>query len=209
MAKGDNDPDGIRIAGLDLKGARIRFEAGCQLDPITNIELPCDIDLPTFAARYAKTHPEHRVRGGLHSIALEVSREAREGEPFTFAATRDGSYGEEARTRSSQIQDSAFPVVCPPDPTEGCDPPPIHRKVEFAAGGALRTRASRARRRSSRPRATTQGGPERRARADRLHRHDRSRQLCTGLRVRRRQRDLYAMVRHARRGRREPRRRSK
>ena len=106
VAKGDNDPDGIRIAGLDLKGARIRFEAGCQQDSQGN-ELPCDIDLPTFAARYGKTYPEHRVRGGLHSIALEVSGGAREGQPFTFAATRDGGYGEEMYA-IVQIEDSAF-----------------------------------------------------------------------------------------------------
>ena len=122
VAKGDNDPDGIRIAGLDLKGARIRFEAGCQQDSQGN-ELPCDIDLPTFAARYGKTYPEHRVRGGLHSIALSVSGGAREGQPFTFAATRDGGYGEEMYA-IVQIEDSAFPDQV------------VHRKVEFAAGGA-------------------------------------------------------------------------
>ena len=122
VAKGDNDPDGIRIAGLDLKGARIRFEAGCQQDSQGN-ELPCDIDLPTFAARYGKTYPEHRVRGGLHSIALEVSGGAREGQPFTFAATRDGGFGEEMYA-IVQIQDSAFPDQV------------VHRKVEFAAGRA-------------------------------------------------------------------------
>ena len=32
VAKGDNDPDGIRIARLDLKGASIRYAAGCQQD---------------------------------------------------------------------------------------------------------------------------------------------------------------------------------
>ena len=121
VAKGDNDPDGIRIAGLDLKGARIRFEAGCQQDSQGN-ELPCDIDLPTFAARYGKTYPEHRVRGGLHSIALEVSGGAREGQPFTFAATRDGGYGEEMYA-IVQIEDSAF-----------ANEPVFHRRVDFAAG---------------------------------------------------------------------------
>ena len=123
VAKGDNDPDGIRIASLDLNGARIRFEAGCERDPITNIEQPCDIDLPTFAARYGKTYSEHRVRGGLHSIALSVSGGAREGQPFAFAATRDGGFGEEMYA-IVQIQDSAFPDQV------------VHRKVEFAAGRA-------------------------------------------------------------------------
>ena len=55
VAKGDNDPDGIRIASLDLNGARIRFAAGCEQDQQGNA-LPCDIDLPTFAARYGKTY---------------------------------------------------------------------------------------------------------------------------------------------------------
>ncbi len=133
VAKGDNDPDGIRIAGLDLNGARIRFEAGCQQDQQGNA-LPCDIDLPTFAARYGKTYSEHRVRGGLHSIALSVSGGAREGQPFTFTATRDGGYGEEAYA-IVQIEDSAFPDQV------------VHRKVEFAAGqrqddGVARTTAT-------------------------------------------------------------------
>ena len=122
VAKGDNDPDGIRIAGLDLNGARIRFAAGCEKDSQGN-DLPCDIDLPTFAARYGKTYSEHRVRGGLHSIALSVSGGAREGQPFAFAATRDGGFGEEMYA-IVQIEDSAFPDQV------------VHRKVEFAAGRA-------------------------------------------------------------------------
>ena len=145
VAKGDNDPDGIRIASLDLKEARIRFAAGCQQDSQGN-ELPCDIDLPTFAARYGKTHPEHRVRGGLHSIALEVSGGAREGQPFTFAATRDGGYGEEAYAivtiRDSAIIDSA--II---DPDLQNMPKVFLRRVDFAAGqrqddGVARTTAT-------------------------------------------------------------------
>ena len=148
VAKGDNDPDGIRIAGLDLKEARIRFAAGCQQDSQGN-ELPCDIDLPTFAARYARTHPEHRVRGGLHSIALEVSGGAREGQPFTFAATRDGGYGEEAYAivtiRDSAIIDSPTSKICRRYSSGGSTLRP----------GSARTTVWRARRRRSRPRATT------------------------------------------------------
>ena len=146
VAKGDNDPDGIRIAGLDLKEARIRFEAGCQQDSQGN-ELPCDIDLPTFAARYGKTHPEHRVRGGLHSIALEVSGGAREGQPFTFAATRDGGYGEEAYAIVTII-DSVFEEYDPvlKKCTEERVLEVFHRRVDFAAGqrqddGVARTTA--------------------------------------------------------------------
>ena len=146
VAKGDNDPDGIRIAGLDLKEARIRFEAGCQQDSQGN-ELPCDIDLPTFAARYGKTHPEHRVRGGLHSIALEVSGGAREGQPFEFAATRDGGYGEEAYAIVTII-DSVFEEYDPvlKKCTEERVLEVFHRRVDFAAGqrqddGVARTTA--------------------------------------------------------------------
>ena len=45
VLKGDNDPDGIRIATIDLKGASIRFAAGCTAN------LPCDIDIPLRPSR--------------------------------------------------------------------------------------------------------------------------------------------------------------
>ena len=90
MAKGDNDPDGIRIARIDLKGASIRFAAGCMPG------LPCGIDVPTFKSDHAQTYPKHRVRGGLHAMRLSVSGSAREGEPFTVTVRRDGGYKETA-----------------------------------------------------------------------------------------------------------------
>ena len=90
VAKGDNDPDGIRIARIDLKGASIRFAAGCMPG------LPCDIDVPTFKSDHAQTYPKHRVRGGLHAMRLSVSGSAREGEPFTVTVRRDGGYKETA-----------------------------------------------------------------------------------------------------------------
>ena len=121
VEKGDNDPDGIRIAGLDLNGARIRFAAGCPVDAQTNVELPCDVDLQTFASQHGKIYPEHRVRGGLYSIFLTVTGGAREGLPFEFAATRDGGYEEDAYA-IVQIGDSAFPGQV------------VYRRVEFAAG---------------------------------------------------------------------------
>ena len=90
VAKGDNDPDGIGIARIDLKGASIRFAAGCTEN------LPCDIDVPTFKSDHAQTYPKHRVRGGLHAMRLSVSGSAREGEPFTVTVRRDGGYKETA-----------------------------------------------------------------------------------------------------------------
>ena len=90
VAKGDYDPDGIRIKSMDLKGgATIRFAAGCTAN------LPCDMDIPTFeSSDHAQRYPKHRVRGGLHSMRLVVSGEAREGEPFTVTVQRDGGYKE-------------------------------------------------------------------------------------------------------------------
>ena len=90
VAKGDNDPDGIGVARIDLKGASIRFAAGCMPG------LPCDIDVPTFKSDHAQTYPKHRVRGGLHAMRLSVSGSAREGEPFTVTVRRDGGYKETA-----------------------------------------------------------------------------------------------------------------
>ena len=90
VAKGDNDPDGIGVARIDLKGASIRFAAGCMEN------LPCDIDVPTFKSDHAQTYPKHRVRGGLHAMRLSVSGSAREGEPFTVTVRRDGGYKETA-----------------------------------------------------------------------------------------------------------------
>ena len=86
------------------------------------------------------------MRGGLHSIALEVSGGAREGQPFTFAATRDGGYGEEAYAivtiRDSAIIDSA--II---DPDLQNMPKVFLRRVDFAAGqrqddGVARTTAT-------------------------------------------------------------------
>ena len=95
VAKGDNDPDGIQIKSMDLnkimdqtEGAKIRFAAGCTLD------LPCDMDIPTFESDHAERYPKHRVRGGLHAMRLQVSGSAREGEPFTVKVQRDGGYNE-------------------------------------------------------------------------------------------------------------------
>ena len=90
VAKGDNDPDGIRIASIDLKGARIRFAAGCMPD------LPCGIDVSNFESDHAQRYSKHLVRGGLYAMWLDVSGSAREGEPFTVTVRRGGDYRETA-----------------------------------------------------------------------------------------------------------------
>ena len=106
VAKGDNDPDGIGIARIDLKGASIRFAAGCMPG------LPCDIDVPTFKSDHAQTYPKHRVRGGLHAMRLSVSGSAREGEPFTVTVRRDGGYKETAHA-IVRMTDSAVESPAP------------------------------------------------------------------------------------------------
>ena len=89
VAKGDNDPDGIRIESIDPRGASIRFAAGCTDD------LPCEMDVPTFESDHAQRYPQHRVRGGLHAMRFVVSEyDAREGEPFTVTVQRDGGFDE-------------------------------------------------------------------------------------------------------------------
>ncbi|MCY4394616.1 MAG: hypothetical protein OXC10_05730 [Rhodospirillaceae bacterium] len=81
VAKGDNDPDGLDFVSLDLNGGTIRDTQGNNFVPQT---------LP--AQRFA----EHRVRGGLHAMRLEVSGSAREGEPFEIRVVRNGGYDEPA-----------------------------------------------------------------------------------------------------------------
>ena len=81
VAKGDNDPDGIRIARIDLKGASIRFAAGCMEN------LPCGIDVPTFKSDHAQTYPKHRVRGGLHAMRLSVQTVTPPGDGVADART--------------------------------------------------------------------------------------------------------------------------
>ena len=90
VAKGDNDPDGLKIRSIDLAGATIRFASGCQGND------PCDMDVGTFKNEHGKRHKAHRVRGGLHAMRLAVSGSAREGEPFTVTVRRDGGYREPA-----------------------------------------------------------------------------------------------------------------
>ena len=94
-AKGDNDPDGLDFVSLDLNGGTIRDTQGRNFVPQT---------LP------AQHFGEHRVRGGLHAMRLEVSGPAREGEPFEIRVIRDGGYDEVA-VAVVGVTDSALPHI--------------------------------------------------------------------------------------------------
>ena len=101
VAKGDNDPDGIAIVGTELNGATIRFAAGCPVEQ--GVTLPCDMDLPTFARDHGGPLPKQRVRGGFHTIALDVrhmEKSVQEGELYRIQVLREegeeGAYDEHA-----------------------------------------------------------------------------------------------------------------
>ena len=93
VAKGDNDPDGLEFRFIDLNGGTIRDTQGNNFVPET-------IPAQQFA--------EHRVRGGLHAMRLEVSGSAREGEPFEIRVIRDGGF-EEVAVAGVGVADSALP----------------------------------------------------------------------------------------------------
>ena len=93
VEKGDNDPDGLEFRFLDLNGGTIRDTEGNNFVPET-------IPAQQFA--------EHRVRGGLHAMRLEVSGSAREGEPFEIRVVRNGGF-EEVAVAGVGVADSALP----------------------------------------------------------------------------------------------------
>ena len=95
VAKGDNDPDGLDFVSLDLNGGTIHDSQGNSFLPQT---------LP------ARHFAEHRVRGGLFAMRLEVSGSAREGEPFEIRVIRDGGYDEPA-VAIVGVTDSALPHI--------------------------------------------------------------------------------------------------
>ena len=95
VAKGDNDPDGLEFRFLDLNGGTMRDGEGRDLLP------------ETVAAQH---FAEHRVRGGLFAMRLEVSGSAREGEPFEIRVIRDGGYDEPA-VAIVGVTDSALPHI--------------------------------------------------------------------------------------------------
>ncbi len=97
VQKGDNDPDGLEFVSLDFRGGTIRDGEGHALAPHT---------VP--AQRFA----EHRVRGGLHAMRLEVSGAAREGEPYEIRVIRDGGF-EEVAVAGVDVGDSAQPRIKP------------------------------------------------------------------------------------------------
>ena len=177
VSKGDNDPDGIRIASIDLKGAGIRFAAGCTGG------LPCDMDVPTFKSDHAQRYPKHRVRGGLHAMRLAVSGSAREGEPFTVTVRRDGRLpGAGPRDRADDRQRHGEPGAgggVGGEPRREADVLPLRCRSQTGPGlaGLGRDRDAAGRRRGGR--AHAQAGAVRHRRGRRrgqlLVRHGRSR----------------------------------
>ena len=93
VAKGDNDPDGLEFRFLDLNGGTIRDTQGSNFVSQT---------LP------AQHFAEHRVRGGLFAMRIEVSGSAREGEPFEIRVVRNGGF-EEVAVAGVGVADSALP----------------------------------------------------------------------------------------------------
>ena len=117
VAKGDNDPDGLEFRFLDLNGGTIRDGEDRDLLQDT---------LP--AQRFA----EHRVRGGLFAMRLEVSGSAREGEPFEIRVIRNGGYDEPA-VAVVGVTDSALPHI-PQLFTPALNGPGV-RQFDFHDGG--------------------------------------------------------------------------
>ena len=95
VRRGDYDPDGIEAKTIALNGATIEDGDGNPAVPAT---FPSDM----FAA--------HVVRGGYFRTQISVPSTAREGEPFTIRATRDGDFYERALA-SVEVVDSAVESV--------------------------------------------------------------------------------------------------
>ena len=95
VRRGDYDPDGIAMSRIDLRGATIRFAAGCQV--VDNVTLPCDFDTDTFVREYSGEQRKHRVRGGFFTMGFDTSAMesgAREGEHYRVWMRRSGAYDE-------------------------------------------------------------------------------------------------------------------
>ena len=97
VQKGDNDPNGLEVRSLDLKGGTIRGSEGFDLVP------------ETVASH---SFPKHRVRGGLFAMRMEATGSAREGEPFEIRVIRNGGY-DEAAVAGVNVGDSALPLIKP------------------------------------------------------------------------------------------------
>ena len=117
VAKGDNDPDGLEFRFLDLNGGTIRDGEDRDLLQDT---------LP------AQPFAEHRVRGGLFAMRLEVSGSAREGEPFEIRVVRNGGYDEPA-VAVVGVTDSALPHI--PQLFTPAQNGPGVRQFDFHDGG--------------------------------------------------------------------------
>ena len=83
----------------------------------------------------AQRFAEHRVRGGLHAMRLDVSgmaTTAREGEPFTIRVVRDGGFDEVAVALLA-VTDSALPHI--PQLAASLPDRPGAKQVVFRARG--------------------------------------------------------------------------
>ena len=105
VEKGDNDPDGIEIGGIDLKGAEIRLAADCQVN--------CVMDLPTFVRQHGERRAAHRVRGGFHIIEFvigegkeQMNSGVREGDLYRVQVIRKGGAYDEHALATVWMKDS-------------------------------------------------------------------------------------------------------
>ena len=95
VGRGDYDPDGVEIVSIALNGATIEDGDGNPAEP------------RTFPSRRLEAH---LVRGGYFRTEITVPGSAREGEPFTVRATRDGDVDERAFA-TVEVTDSAMERV--------------------------------------------------------------------------------------------------
>ena len=98
VERGDYDPHGIEIKSIELNGATIEDGGGNPAVPVA-----------TFPSG---TLTAHVVRGGYFQTQISVPGTAREGEPFTIRATRDGNLDEHAFA-AVDVVDSALTYVLP------------------------------------------------------------------------------------------------
>ena len=123
VGEGDNDADGIAVQGIALNAGTIR-DAQAR-----------DTIAETFPAQ---TLTEHRVRGGLYAMWLDVEpqRRAIEGEEFEIRVERKGSFDEWA-VMVIEVTDNAVGTTSNPNTRWNTDPSEGRKRsypVWFAAG---------------------------------------------------------------------------
>lgn len=116
VAKGDNDPGGLRFLSLDINGGTIRDDEGHDF---------------VLASLPPQDFAEHRVRGGLFAMRLEAPGSAREGESFEIRVIRNGGYDEVA-VAGANVGDTALPHIRPSD--DYAESGPGRRQFDFYNG---------------------------------------------------------------------------